>query len=680
MASAKPAVSAAAAKAKVIVFVWDGLRPDSVSAELTPNLARLRDHEGVNFTDQHAVYPTFTMMNAAAFATGAYPGRHGFYGNTEYQPGPSGNNADGKPIDFSQPVFTEDHGVLQTLDAFYRARGARGLFAVDTLFQAAHEAGLRTAAIGKIGPAFLQDYRPDAKLSVVLDENIALPFDFARALQASSFALPANAARYAFPNGQVLSLAADNGKPSAPSSEKLVKLKDGVTPDPRSALGSAHDAANEYLMGAYLNYVLPQFQPDLSVVWLRNPDSTEHQFGPGSANYQDALRDQDVLLGRLEAKLSELGLRQSTDVIVVSDHGHSTVSGDLALFPLRGLSGEPNGQGEVGALDAHGYAVSGEVRTADVLTRAGLSHVYDGGGCLLDPVLSGIRKDGTLVYPTRSDRNGGCVPITPTAKPAAPTPRTPHLNAGTPYSLPSFRAPSALPSDAIVIAANGGSEYFYVLNHDRARVQRLTLALQEHAGYGAIFVHSRYGSIPGTLSLAAIRAEGERSSPPTPDLVVSFDWNESALAGGAESLPGTEYASAQRYRGMHGSFSPRDVHNTLIAAGPHFKVGFSDAWPTGNVDLAPTVATLLGVRFAAPDGRVLREALLGESPEYRVEAVTESAPVVHLKRLCQADDPGCYHPVGAATYGATLQQKVLVTDTGKYTYLDRAAVTREPIF
>jgi predicted AlkP superfamily pyrophosphatase or phosphodiesterase len=80
------------AKRRVIVFVWDGLRPDSIDPALTPQLARLRDERGVNFRDHHAVYPTFTMMNAAAFATGARSGIHGFYGNFEYQPGPTGRN------------------------------------------------------------------------------------------------------------------------------------------------------------------------------------------------------------------------------------------------------------------------------------------------------------------------------------------------------------------------------------------------------------------------------------------------------------------------------------------------------------------------------------------------------------------------------------------------------------
>src|SRR5581483_1454531 len=93
--------------ARVIVFVWDGLRPDSIDHQHTPRLARLRDQDGTRFSLHHSAYPTSTMINAAALATGAYPAEHGFYGNTIYAPGPSGEDASGAPIDFSQPTFTE---------------------------------------------------------------------------------------------------------------------------------------------------------------------------------------------------------------------------------------------------------------------------------------------------------------------------------------------------------------------------------------------------------------------------------------------------------------------------------------------------------------------------------------------------------------------------------------------
>src|SRR6266498_2430044 len=135
---------AAAQERKVIIFVWDGLRPDSINPTDTPNLHALRE-SGVEFTDNHSTYPTFTMINAASFATGSFPGTTGFDGNTLWAPGAAGSDASGNVVDFGQPVFTEDYAILQDLDAYYNNQ----LLLVGTLFQAAQAVGLTTAAIGK---------------------------------------------------------------------------------------------------------------------------------------------------------------------------------------------------------------------------------------------------------------------------------------------------------------------------------------------------------------------------------------------------------------------------------------------------------------------------------------------------------------------------------------------------
>src|SRR5262245_16013814 len=66
-----------------LVLVLDGLRPDAITPEETPNLWRLRQ-EGVNFLNGHAVFPTVTRVNAAAIATGTYPARNGIFGNRIY--------------------------------------------------------------------------------------------------------------------------------------------------------------------------------------------------------------------------------------------------------------------------------------------------------------------------------------------------------------------------------------------------------------------------------------------------------------------------------------------------------------------------------------------------------------------------------------------------------------------
>src|SRR6266571_1548163 len=66
-----------------MVLVLDGLRPDSITPEETPNLWRLRQ-AGVNFINGHSVFPTVTRANATAIGTGTYPNRNGMFGNQIY--------------------------------------------------------------------------------------------------------------------------------------------------------------------------------------------------------------------------------------------------------------------------------------------------------------------------------------------------------------------------------------------------------------------------------------------------------------------------------------------------------------------------------------------------------------------------------------------------------------------
>ena len=67
-----------------------------------------------------------------------------------------------------------------------------------------------------------------------------------------------------------------------------------------------------------------------------------------------------------------------------------------------------------------------------------------------------------------------------------------------------------------------------------------------------------------------------------------------------------EYGPGQ---GMHATLSPIDMHNTCVAAGPDFRTGFRDDTPTGNIDIAPTVLAILGVKLEKKlSGRVLTEA------------------------------------------------------------------------
>ncbi len=447
-----------------------------------------------------------------------------------------------------------------------------------------------------------------------------------------------------------LSLAGSNGDPTSFGARK--NLSDGATSDPSDASGSPYNAANQYMMGVYTDYILPNKNPDLSLIWFRNPDSTEHAYGVGSANYKDALRSQDALLGQLQAKLTELGLNSTTNIIVVSDHGHSNVAGPATLYPLRAVAG-----GAVAGIDPNGYSVSGDVRLADLLARAGFT-AYDGSGCSYDPVLSGIKADGSTVYPTQTDADGSICGT-----------------AGKKYTTASFKVPATLPAHALVIAANGGSDYVYVPDRDSATVQKVVSFLQSREEYGAIFVSKRYGNIPGTIPMDTIKVEN--SAGRNPDIIASFNFDENALVQG---MKGTEFESMFGNRGMHGSFSPIDVHNTLIASGPDFQTGFVDTLPSGNVDVAPTVANLFGLSLPNADGRPLLEALSTNGvplASYTVNASTVApTPASGLAMKLPTDPTGNTIDAGKSTYTIQLQTKNLSYGGKTFTYFDYAKALR----
>lgn len=621
------------ASRRVIVFVWDGMRPDAISEDDTPNLAALA-RQGTYFADNHSTYPTFTMVNASSFATGSFPGTIGFYGNRFWAPGASGFDAKGAPSDFASPVYTEDYAVLRALDDHWH----HDLLEAPTLLERARKAGLKTAVVGKSGPAFLQDIHEGG---VILDENVALPLAFAQRLTKAGYPLPANTVHAYDPDH--FHLEPDNGTPTAPL--PLVTMKNGATTDASDGAGAPATPSNAFLMKAFLDYVLPVEKPDISFVWLRNPDGTEHSYGVGSPNFHLALRAQDELLGQLQAKLKSLGMDADTDLVIVSDHAHSNVAGPADLFPLRQIA-----DGRVGRVDAEwGFSTSGAIRLADEMTHAGFK-AFDGFGCIYTPVMSGLKADGAQLHPTRFDDDGRAC-----GKPG-------------PYTTPSYKVPADLPKDAFVIAPNGGSEYLYLPSHDRARVVEAVRFLQSREMFGAIFVDARYGKIPGTLPLAAVHLENTRS----PDIIVSYDFNAEATVQG---FKGTVYTSMSNERGMHGSFSPIDVHNMLLASGPDFRRNLRSELPSGNVDVAPTIAAVLKIDLGKPDGRVLREALEGHSPEglsvKATDIATDTATGLDVRRVDGT-------PMNRSTFRFVLKTRQL-SDNGKtYTYFDQAKAERLP--
>src|SRR5215475_7949102 len=96
----------------LILFVPDGLRALKVTPDSAPAMAEVRD-KGVNFKNPHSIFPTFTMANGSAMATGHFLGDTGTFSNTiftGYTSAPAG--------DTTVP-FLENDAVLGDVDEHF---------------------------------------------------------------------------------------------------------------------------------------------------------------------------------------------------------------------------------------------------------------------------------------------------------------------------------------------------------------------------------------------------------------------------------------------------------------------------------------------------------------------------------------------------------------------------------
>jgi len=106
---------------------------------------------------------------------------------------------------------------------------------------------------------------------------------------------------------------------------------------------------------------------------------------------------------------------------------------------------------------------------------------------------------------------------------------------------------------------------------------------------------------------------------------MAFRWSNEKNQFG---VPGMIDADWQRAagKGTHATLSRFDMHNTLIAAGPDFRNGLTSDVPSGNVDIAPTILSILGLKSTgAMDGRVLSEAMKnGENLKFETQTIEAS--------------------------------------------------------
>jgi predicted AlkP superfamily pyrophosphatase or phosphodiesterase len=201
-----------------------------------------------------------------------------------------------------------------------------------------------------------------------------------------------------------------------------------------------------------------------------------------------------------------------------------------------------------------------------------------------------------------------------------------------------------------------GETAIYVRDGNRQVVSQIVRALQNTSGIGAIFTRAATagsfdGWVEGTLSFDAARWSHARSG----EILYSPDWTDQKNAHG---FAGT---SASNGVAGHGSSSPFEIHNTLIAAGPDIKQGATVSVASGNVDFAPTFLHMLGIAVPSTmQGRPLVEAL-------RATTAQPAAKVTKTEHTARTKD---------GAYSQTAYFSIVRSGAREYRYLDYTKVSR----
>src|SRR2546421_7567421 len=546
----------------LILFVPDGMRALKVTPQTAPAMAKVRD-KGVNFKNPHSLFPTFTTANASAMATGHYLGDTGDFSNTIYTGYPVG------PADGTVTPFLEVNPV--TIDAAEHFGG--DYLNEETVLKRARANGYSTAAIGKLGPTLIFDHtdKPgaDGLHSIVIDDatggnkGVPLSDEMKAALTKASLPL-------ATPSR------GDNGKAG-----------DAKTPGTLVP----NTAQQAYFADVASKIVLPMFKergkPFVLMFWSRDPDGSQHNTGdslntviPGinGPTSLAGIKNADDNLAQLRKALDDLGLAASTNIMIASDHGFSTISKESKTSPSAKISYEDTPK--------------------DFLPMGFLA--IDLAKALSLPLFDPNNKNAPVADNAHPKAGNGLLGHDPT-KPE------------------------------LVVATNGGTDLIYLPNHDRKLAGRTIKALLEQDYVSGLFVDDNLGRHPRTHPRAQLGIKG-KSGKPTPAIVVNF---RSYVAGCDQPVNcSVEVADTvlRQGQGMHGSFGRGDTLNFMAAIGPDFKSGYVDPLPVSNADVGATAAKLMGLTQKAKGkliGRLMTEAMPNGATPMAYTGTVKSKPAAN---------------------------------------------------
>lgn len=256
---------------RVVLFGFDGLRPDRVTPETMPHLARFMA-EGTRCANARSVFPSETRVAIPSLATGCRPGTHGLVANSLH-------DAAAAP----ERVLNTKHAA--DVDALIAAHGR--LLAVPSL-------GARLAAAGHA-------------LDLVWTGTVG-------------------AGRAFFPEAEALDAFRWHPEEAVGPARGLAARFGEAPPATTPNTPRVRHAAR-----LFLEHVLGERRATVAAFWSSEPDVTYHYRGVGSAEAAAAMHDVDAAFADVLRWRDAQTDRDGIVVMALSDHGHVTGEAQLDL-------------------------------------------------------------------------------------------------------------------------------------------------------------------------------------------------------------------------------------------------------------------------------------------------------------------------------------------------------------
>lgn len=361
--------------AKVVVIVFDGLRPDMVTPERMPRLSAFAG-QSFWFREARSVFPSMTRVATTSVATGAPPATHGIVGNAFLYPEVT-------------PDFVLDTSRAEDL-ALAEQKLGHALPTAETFADRLAAAGLSLAIVhtGSAGSAYMLNPR---------------------------------AAAHGHWTFTIL------GEGATRTPEAVREAVERFGPLPPRAL--PRFAEIDYAERVFRQHALAAMDSDVALIWFNEPDTSSHYRFIGSAETAGILAHVDAAFGRILDAVETRPDASDIAIIVASDHGQIAGPGVIELDRLLTQAGHPAAMASQRPLNGAAVALTGgnmgEIRVRDgdldrrdaiarwLMQRDEIGMVFTAAA---DPILGAV--DGTfstslvglahergpdLVYVLRSD-------------------------------------------------------------------------------------------------------------------------------------------------------------------------------------------------------------------------------------------------------------------------------------